>query len=436
MLGLLRHGTVVLLAVPTTLFAVAPAPAAHPSASATTTHSTAPTSAAATSALRSPTGVLPHALPFRSGAVLPTPRSTWMPTNGQVNALASDGTYVYLGGTFTSLTNPATGQVQSHAGLARVGLLSGSADGSWNPTVTGTVESLAVRASNGTLYVGGAITFVNGVARTNLASLSTSTGAALNAFAPTTDKDVLSLLVDGSSLVIGGTFDTVNTVTRKGLARLDASTGALDTSFTPDVGGSNRSVNAIIRPQGSNAYAIGGNFTSLSTQTRPALGEVAVTNGAATSWTPSTVCPLNLSCPVISLAANRSTLFAGVGGPGGQLSAYDLGTGQRSWNVFADGNVQGLAVYGTEVYVGGHFSGSFGGPARAGLAAVDARTGTVDGGFHPTAKSVFPGTLAVLSTAAGVVTGGAQQTIGGTTQSRLAIFPPASVQIHTRLISR
>ncbi|MDP9220695.1 MAG: hypothetical protein M3P23_09160, partial [Actinomycetota bacterium] len=84
------------------------------------------------------------------------------------------------------------------------------------------------------------------------------------------------------------------------------------------------------------------------------------------------------------------------------------------------------------VYVGGHFDPTFGDQQRQTLAAVNARTGAIDPTFRPSAKSTFPGTEALLPTPAGLIVGGAQLNIGGTAQSRLAIFPVTAVSREVR----
>lgn len=418
--SLLRHGALVALAVPTTVFAVAPAPATTPNHAAA--RSTAGTQAMATgSSLRSPADALPGAFPVRFGAVTRTPKASWMPANGQVNALATDGTYVYLGGTFTSLTNPANGQVQTHAGLARINLASGVADSTWNPSVVGQVDALAYRASSGTLFVGGLFSSVNGATRANLAAVSTSGSGALGSFNPAPDDEVRALLLDGTKLVVGGVFTTIAGASQHRLARLDATSGANDTGFTPNVSGGG--VFAVVRPPGSSVYAIGGGFTLINNVSHTFIGQVSVSSGAGQAWAPSTVCPPGVKCQALSLDANGTTLFAAIAGPGGQTAAYNLSSGQRQWVVASDGNSQAVALYGGELYVGGHFNVSFGGQLRRTLAAVDPRTGALDPGFRPSAQSTFPGTEALLATPSGLVAGGAQLAIGGTDQGRFAIFP-------------
>ncbi len=139
---------------------------------------------------------------------------------------------------------------------------------------------------------------------------------------------------------------------------------------------------------------------------------------------PSGLCPLTSICPVLSISSNLSQLFVAAGGPGGQAIAYDLATGTRQWRITADGNTQAIAVLRNEVFVGGHFDPTFGDAlAQDARRRRTSQTGVVDPTFHPTAKSTFPGTEALLVVDGGIVAAGAQLNIGGTAQSRFAIFP-------------
>jgi trimeric autotransporter adhesin len=374
--------------------------------------------------------VVSHPVPPRSGLIGSTPRASWIPDT-QVNALATDGTYVYLGGTFTALVNPATGLSQPHTRLARINIATGVADGTWSPTVNGTIRALAYSAADSTLFVGGLFTDVNGAARTNLAGISTTgngvgTGA-VRAMAPNPDDEVRALMMDQGELVVGGSFLNIAGFLQRRLAKLDPTTGARDTTFTPQA---NAGVFAITHPPGSGVYAVGGAFTTLGNNPHSYLGLVNRTTGAPSSWSPSALCPPTFICPVISVASNGAQIFAAAGGPGGQAIGYDLATGTRQWVQVANGNTQAIVVFGQEVYVGGHFDPTFGNQHRQTLAAVNARSGAIDPSFRPSAKSTFPGTEALLPTPDGLIVGGAQLNIGGTAQSRFAIFPVAPVS-HT-----
>lgn len=402
------------------------APAAPAALSGNRSAGPASTASSVQRAGTTPASAVPGVRPARFGLVAPTPRASWIP-NGQVNALATDGTYIYLAGTFTALTNPVTGLSQPHVGLGRISISTGTADATWSPSVDGTPESLAFDPGSSAVYVGGLFTTVNGSARTNLAALSSSAGAALLAFAPNPTNatqpskgDVRALMVDQGELLVGGGFLTIAGASQKNLAKVDLISGAIDAGFSPAV---NAGVFAVSQPPGTNLYAIGGAFDHLGGASHPNIGLVSRSTGATNGWTANTLCPVGIACPVLSIASTRTQIFVAASGPGGQAVAFDLSTGQRQWKISADGNVQAVTTMGSEVYFGGHFDPTFGPALRTTLASVDGRTGAIDPTFHPTAKSTFPGTEAMLTLDSGIVAAGAQLTIGGTAQSRFAIFP-------------
>ena len=83
---------------------------------------------------------------------------------------------------------------------------------------------MALSPDGSTLYVGGIFEHVNGVARSNLAAFSTSTGA-LTSWDPTTGAEVRSIAVSpsGSEIYIGGAFGAMDSKTRTFAAAVDTS---------------------------------------------------------------------------------------------------------------------------------------------------------------------------------------------------------------------
>ena len=65
--------------------------------------------------------------------------------------------------------------------------------------------------------------------------LSLADGSRVQSFVGKTNGAVHKVLVRGSRLFIGGRFDSVNGVDRTGLALLNSTTGALDPSFTIEI---------------------------------------------------------------------------------------------------------------------------------------------------------------------------------------------------------
>ncbi len=359
--------------------------------------------------------------------VAQTPTSGWVPNNG-VHALAQDAQWIYLGGTFTALTNPATHATFAASRLARISIATGDPDTTWTPSVNGDVRSLLMNATTGTLYVGGDYTTVDGSARTRLAAVSTSGVGALQSWYPGAANAVVNSMIqlDASTIMIGGGFTKIGTTTRAHLAKTNATTGAVVTTFVPKVDGSVYTIN---HPDGASFVYLGGLFKNLGGQSRGFLGAMDITTAAATAWNPGNPCPLSaIVCPVYGFVVTPTAVYAAVGGrnPRGSTISYDPTSGARNWTVTADGDNQAIALINGEIFVGGHFGPDYGNVTRDTLSAVNANNGTIEP-WHPTVTNDYPGTAAMMVLPDGsLVVGGDQNTIGGTTDSKFAVFPPTA----------
>ena len=368
---------------------------------------------AATAVLAAATVVAGGSLsPAAAASYQPSPTAGWVP-NGTVYAMARSGSTVYLGGDFTSLTNPATGQSVARSHLAAVDAGTG-APASWNPGANGTVRALAV-GSNSTVYAGGTFTSAAGADASRLAAI-TPTGRAVSGWKATANGTVNAILTDSTGVYAAGAFSTVNAVARAKLARLAPATGTVDTAFNARVAGG--SVLALAK-SGANML-LGGSFTTLSGTARTFSGSVALGTGAVTSWAPASQCS---TCTVLSLITDGTRAYQGIAGPGGRVIAVSLGSGSRTWTKSGDGDVQALAVYGGVLYAGGHFT-SFAGSARRQLVALSASTGAVQDYALAFTGSDGPGIWAVSADSAALrIAGGFQ--LAGSPIARYAAFRTA-----------
>jgi hypothetical protein len=159
-----------------------------------------------------------------TGRLLP-----WNPNvSGVVRALTVDGSWVYVGGSFTKIGG------HKHARVARVNATSGAVDNSFNPVVNSAVKAVAVGGS--TLYVGGKFTVANGQAYSNLAAFDTATGALRAAWHPQASDMVWSLQAANGWVYVGGQFKTMNGSTRgRYIASVDPTTGALQPGYSSPV---------------------------------------------------------------------------------------------------------------------------------------------------------------------------------------------------------
>jgi hypothetical protein len=267
--------------------------------------------------------------------------TTWAPSiNNTVNAIATSGSTVYIGGSFTSIT--INGSTTNRRGL--VAIENGSLS-AWNPfasALSGTVFALKVHATR--LYIGGMFnTTVASQSVQNLfgCNLPTSTSVTVD-WRPSVSSTVYSIVPLNNTLYIGGSFSSVNGTTRNNIAALDltSATGNLS-SWNPNA--NNRVVNMAIDPTSNTLYAVGC-FT--------AIGGASVSRIAALDLTVNT----NNALPAFSLLTNASAC-------GG----------------FPDNGIQTVAFIkdpvssASAVLVGGNFT-SAGGVKRTNLAALDLTT--------------------------------------------------------------
>jgi hypothetical protein len=339
--------------------------------------------------------------------------ATWQ-TNGPVYAVAYSNGTVYLGGAFTAVRPPGS----STTSVVRNNVAAFSASTGdllpWDPNVDRTVRALAV-GPTGTVYLGGQFSSVGGVQRFKLAAVDGSTGAATS-WAPSPDALVraIALSSDGSTVYAGGDFSTVGGAARARAAAISASTGALVSGWRADVGTTGTGfVNVTTLSIAGGTVYLGGTFDLVNGVTRVNTAAVSAATGAVTSW------KANTPVTVLSIVNDGTRVFVGGRGTGGFLKAFGVSTGSQVWSAGTNGDVQALAVRGSELYVGGHFTTVLS-LTRNHLAALDTATGTVlawdpgmDGSVGAQALATDSGHLAA---------GGDFTFVGGRSQQDFAEF--------------
>lgn len=275
-------------------------------------------------------------------AVKETPRSCAQ-TDGRVSSIIFSGSTAYLGGSFTKVRSP-NGSWVARSRLAAVNT-STCAVLSWAPRANGEVRALHVLGT--TVYVGGYFTNLNGVTRNRLAAVNTS--GTLLAFNPNLNGSVRAITSYGGRLFVGGDFLQVGATARNKLAAFYTSSGGFDWYWKPVAGGNVHSL--AVSPDGLRLY-VGGRFSSLAGSAYGAyLGALRPTTGALdTTFLPRP------GWPVDSVAVDSRGVYAGGGGNGGHLGIWNTnGTLQRGLYT-TDGDVQAVAVDGSSLYAGGHFT--------------------------------------------------------------------------------
>jgi hypothetical protein len=273
--------------------------------------------------------------------------AAWDPRSDRtvrVLAAGPSGGRVFAGGDF------ATVGAMPRGGLAGLSL-DGSSVLPWNPPVSGTIRALSYDPASSSVLFGGRYRLTGDAVQHSLGMLSAADvpqvwGGDFNAFVSSIARSP-----DGTTYV-GGSFSTVQGKTRKRLAALDPS-GAL-TSWNS---GANALVTQLLL-DGDQLF-VGGNFTSVGGASRRSLTVLDTATGLATGW------DAGLDGNVNALALRGDTLyvagdFENVGDRArNYLASVFAETGApTSWDPDPDGTVDALALdpAGTVLYAGGEFT--------------------------------------------------------------------------------
>jgi hypothetical protein len=331
-------------------------------------------------------------------AVASTIDPMWM-TNGTLYSQTQVGNTMYVGGkkvtVVRSTPNGTPGPRFSVGNLAAFDVTTGQGISTFHPMVTHATDVAKVHAvaSDGSyLYIGGHFDAVDGTAVQNLARIDLSTGTVDSSWTPnvTPTGNVYAILVsgDGSRIYFGGTFGQVDGKSRKKLAAVNAD-GTLVDAWNPSA---NRPVRALTfsADAGAATVFIGGEFSTIDGQPRQSVARVDATTGDLDPWA---VPSGTIAYPQIgwSLVATETRLYGGFGhGPNYAMAfRLDNGTsGTMLWRRDTVGNVEKV-VLGPDgwLYAGGHFgtgrlqqrcNNNSSNPYLRGLMRLDVQTGVPD----------------------------------------------------------
>lgn len=327
----------------------------------------------------------------------------------------------YIGGSFTQVDGT------SRTFLAHI-LANGTLDADFTTSITGTyVGALEISEDGNTLYIGGEFTNVGGEARANIAAVDAETGAVDMDWNPDTDGPVyaLELNTDDNLLYVGGDFADVGGETRNDLAAVSY-LGAIDATWNP--GGTASGINDIIYESSTSTVYIGGDFAQVGGQSRANLAAVDAESGLATAFQSDTNDYVNDLA--LDVAHNRLYVagnFTQIGGGAGLYLAKVNATtgGGNLWNPAADAEVTVLALDSENdaLYVAGSFT-EIGGESREKFAELDA-VGGLASSWYPTVSS-FIYEMGYNATAETLAIGGVFATVNGEDQEHFARFTVAS----------
>lgn len=324
------------------------------------------------------------ATPAQAATVATVPGSTWgverlctvqerTQNCAEIRATARVGNKLIIGGDFTTLVNPSTGEKVTRKNLAAIDLTSGApvetfANLNFNNKI------FALETDGSTLYVGGAFTKIGSTYYKRLAALDALTGVprSKSVFSASTSGTVRALTLAYGKLYVGGRFTLANGVARTGAAAIDPVSGSLDSLFKPaladgvnDDGKSYVEVRTFAAASvgGASVLYLGGHFDTVQGVAQRIVAAVDPATGAYDgSFAPqgiegSVTDPLLAGDQLIAVPAS-ATRPAGVllaqSGHSNRVYRWTP-SGARKWKLIPDGDPQAIALTGNVLYVGGHF---------------------------------------------------------------------------------
>lgn len=168
------------------------------------------------------------------------------------------GDTLYVGGSFTTVTSPDGSTSVPRSNLAAFDLATGALRPAFRADANGVVRALATDGTR--LFVGGSFTTVNGTSRQRLAAVDPTTGAVAPLWNAPSNSNIYALAASGSRLYVGGSFSTLKAAARSRFAVLD---GATSTLLSPAASFDATVTSMAVSPAGTAVY-VGGSFTTVN----------------------------------------------------------------------------------------------------------------------------------------------------------------------------
>lgn len=390
--------------------------------------------------------------------------------NGSVQALVQVGNKIVAAGTFTSVSPAATfsstADDVTRNRIFAFDASTGAIDPTFNPNLGGSANSLSTDGTH--IYVGGTFGSVGGNTAIKRVVKLTVAGAVVPTFQAVPSSGVNEVVVRGDRLYVGGSFTSVKngrvTTARGAFAALSSSTGAVladaNLPFTglydPAVGGTTNIKRFDVSSDGTRLVAIG-NFAQVAGVPRAQLAVLDVTPGrpaAVADWVTDRYDRVRNNCASVFdafvrdvdispdgswFAVTTTGAFAGGAGSGtlcDTTARWEMSSPNNgpSWVDYSGGDtLYGVAITGSAVYIGGHmrwtnnsFQGDQAGPGavpREGIAALDPVNG-LPLSWNP-GRSRGVGAQALLATPTGLWVGSDTTRLGRETHGRIAFLPLA-----------
>lgn len=335
-------------------------------------------------------------------------------------ASALIGNTAFIGGAFSSVTDGVN--VRSRGGLAAFDATTGALKEGFVANTNGIVKALATDGSY--LYVGGTFTVINGQPRGYLAKLDPNTGAVVPWAQDASDK-VYALDVSDDKLYVGGIFDVIGGQNRRRAAAIDLTSGAVDATFKPTIGGG--SVDAIdAAPDDSSVY-VSGSFTTINGNPHTLMARLNTSGNtvlvSGSEWDGLISPPLDLE-----VAANGEVLAA-IGGPGDLVGdnrvARYKSNGDLVWAQdcgTSSGDAQAVHEVNGVDYAGFH-QGCNGDPSFQ-MLKLNGITGGIDGSFKPSVAGYW-GPYSISGDSTAIIFAGDFPSVNGNARRGFIIYRPA-----------
>jgi PKD repeat protein len=375
--------------------------------------------------------------------------------DGEVDALAQVGNMIVVGGTFTQATAATGGPVLTRNYLMAFNKDTGEISTTFVPVLDDQVKALAA-GPNGTVYVGGAFSNVNGTGAYKITQLNVSDGSRVTAFKPKiTNAIVRDVRYQNGRLFMGGEFTTVQGLPRGALAELDPTTGTLLPSLDLPLtgahwGGTTQVYHMDVSPDGTK-LAIIGNFMQVAGQDRVEAAMIDLSTSPATvsNWQTDRFKPRCYSVfkfVVRDVEFSPDGSYFAIGTTGGYGSGSPtLCDSVTRWETSATGTALnptwinytgGDSTYtvtptSSAIYVGGH-QRWWNNPSRADAAGPGAVERTGIGALDPVnglpldwnpGRERGQGVFDMLATTEGLFIGSDTDRVNGEYHGRLAFFP-------------
>ena len=266
------------------------------------------------------------------------------------------GDAAYVGGAITQLKSPGGGSSEARAHLGACSIVDGSVL-AWAPQANGHVWALV---NDGTwIYAGGEFSAVAGKPRAGLAKIDAATGDVVDGWTPSVSGGrVMSLLVSGSTLYVGGSFDHVDGQPRDGIAAVNLADGSVKPWAPHLIKGT--AVTNVTYPTievramtvWHSTVVVAGHLSEVGLPDD--FGHIAAFGAGSGQPVPWAFKP---NFPVLALASNSTSVFAGGGGHGpseNSVTQIHPEDGTMGWQVYTDGNIQEFIANDDRVIVAGH----------------------------------------------------------------------------------